>query len=116
MYKDQKEEKEKAKETNELKQEELKKQETENVKEEIQYPENISDFKANTAPSLNFNSNILDEENNENTKMNNVSPRDFFDLEDYGYLTQMVDSKEAEKMKASMNLIFKKKKEDYANI
>lgn len=115
MYKDQKEEKEKAKEINETKQEELKKQETENVKEEIQYPENISDFKANTSPSLNFNSNILDEENN-NMKMNNVSPRDFFDLEDYGYLTQMVDSKEAEKMKASMNLIFKKKKEDYANI
>lgn len=85
---------------------------------EQEYPENISDFSStnqNTYDSLiNFDSNMFEKEPKKEER--EVSSKDFFDLEDYGYLTQMVDSEEAEKMKASMNLIFKKKREDYTNI
>lgn len=116
MYNDSKEEK---KEKEESKKENLDiKIEENKIENSSEYPENISDF-SNTnqnpynSPS-NFDANMFAKDFKKEEK--EVSSKDFFDLEDYGYLTQMVDSEEAEKMKASMNLIFKKKREDYTNI
>ena len=123
------------KETKELKEAEKNNLEvSENKEEKVSYPENISDFnnlnmsipyeennltntqKANISNSdinkemspkptnmFNQSSNFMDEYNKENSK-------DFFDLEDYSYLTQMVADEEVEKMKANMNNLFRQKK------
>ena len=86
-------------------------EELEESEEETTYPENISDFDKLTNNNQALNLNMFNEEENLNT----VNEKDFFDLEDYGYLAQMVDTKEAERLKASMNMLFKEKRKDYTN-
>lgn len=92
-----------------------------NIKDDEKREANL-DFKQgeNIKPNLNLN---LNNESNRNTKTNmfnqssnfmdeynKENSKDFFDLEDYSYLTQMVADEEVEKMKANMNNLFRQKK------
>lgn len=92
-----------------LKEEPKEEVELEEIKEDT-YPENISDFENLTNNNKALNLNMFNEEETPNT----VNEKDFFDLDDYSYLAQMVDTKEAERLKASMNMLFKEKRKDYA--